>query len=203
MATYRPLVLVSGVINQLPPGDGVIGGELTAGSGLSGGGLVQEGSRLDIYLSAQPSGLLIDNNNRLGIDGKAQASGNAALVRAEQAYQLAANSPFPTTEGSVGFLDNVESLSTVGVQLDTFGSGTYSSAIYTVQAKRGNEVHSTNIKLVHNNTTAFTSEYATVYSSGLLATYSGAIDGGQVELDAYSNTADSTVFRVIRYAQAY
>jgi hypothetical protein len=203
MAIYRPLVLVSGVINQLPPGDGVIGGELTAGSGLSGGGLVQEGSRIDIYLSAQPSGLLIDNNNRLGIDGKAQASGNAALVRAEQAYQLSANSPFPSTEGSVGFLDNVESLSTVGVQLDTFGSGTYSSATYQVQAKRGNEVQLDDLKLLHNSTAVSLSGYNPVYTSGVLAAYSGELSGGQISLNAFSNTSDSTVFRVIRFAQAY
>ena len=202
MATYRPLVLVSGVINQLPPGDGVIGGEITAGSGLSGGGLVQPGSRIDVDLAATPSGLIFAGG-KLGIDGEAQASGNAALALANNAYQLAANSPFPSTEGSVGFLTNVESLSTVGVQLDTFASGTYNTAKYSVQAKRGNEIHSTEIKLVHNNTTVYTSEYGTVYSSGLLATYSGEINGAQIDLNAYPNASASTVFRIIRSAQAY
>ena len=202
MATYRPLVLVSGVINQLPPGDGVIGGEITAGSGLSGGGIIQAGSRIDVDLAATPSGLIFADG-KLGINGEAQASGNAALALANNAYQLAANSPFPSTEGSVGFLTNVESLSTVGVQLDTFASGTYNTAKYSVQAKRGNEVHSTEIKLVHNNTTVFTSEYGTVYSSGVLATYSGEINGAQIDLNAYPNASASTVFRIIRSAQAY
>jgi len=202
MATYRPLVLVSGVINQLPPGDGVIGGEITAGSGLSGGGIIQAGSRIDVDLAATPSGLIFADG-KLGINGEAQASGNAALALANNAYQLAANSPFPSTEGSVGFLTNVESLSTVGVQLDTFASGTYNTAKYSVQAKRGNEIHSTEIKLVHNNTTVFTSEYGTVYSSGVLATYSGEINGAQIDLNAYPNASASTVFRIIRSAQAY
>lgn len=202
MATYRPLVLVSGVINQLPPGDGVTGGEITAGSGLSGGGLVQTGSRIDVDLAATPSGLIFADG-KLGINGEAQASGNAALVLAKNAFQLAANSPFPSTEGSVSFLTNVESLSTVGVQLDTFASGTYNTAKYSVQAKRGNEVHSTEIKLVHNNTTVYTSEYGTVYSSGVLATYSGEINGAQIDLNAYPNASASTVFRIVRSAQAY
>lgn len=202
MASYRPLVLISGVINQLPPNDGVIGGELTAGSGLSGGGIVQAGSRIDVDLAPNPSGLIFVNG-ALGIDGHAQASGNAALFLANQAYQYAVNSPFPSTEGSVGFLDNKTSLSTTGLQLDTFASGTYNTVIYSVQAKRGNEVHSSEVKLVHNNTAVYTSEYGTVYSSGLLATYSGAVTGGQIEFNAFSNTSDTTRFRIVRYAQAF
>lgn len=202
MASYRPLVLISGVLNQLPPGDGVIGGELTAGSGLSGGGVIEAGSRIDVDLAPNPSGLIFVNG-ALGIDGHAQASGNAALFIANQAYQYAVNSPFPTAEGSVGFLDNKTSLSTAGLQLDTFASGAYNTVVYSVQAKRGNEVHSSEVKLVHNNVAVTTSEYGTVYSSGLLATYSGAITGGQIEFNAFSNTSDTTRFRVLRTAQAF
>ena len=202
MASYRPLVLVSGVINQLPPGAGVIGGELTAGSGLSGGGVVETGARIDINLAASPSGLIFVNG-ALGIDGHAQASGNAALSLASLAYQYAVNSPFPTTEGSVGFLDQKTSLSTAGLQLDTFPSGDYSTVVYSVQAKRGNEVHSSEVKLVQNGATVYTSEYGTVYSSGLLATYSGAITGGQIEFNAFANVGTNTSFRVLRSAQAF
>jgi hypothetical protein len=202
MAVFRPLVLVSGVINQLPPGDGVIGGEVTAGSGLSGGGVVQPGTVIDVQLAASPSGLIFADG-ALGIDGKAQASGNAALTLANSAYQLASNSPFPSAQGSVGFLSNVESLSVVGVQLDTFASGTYGSAVYQVQAKRGNEVQSDELKLLHNNLVVSLSGYNPVYTSGVLAVYSGELSGGQVQLNAFSNTADSTTFRLIRFAQAY
>lgn len=202
MAAYRPLVLVSGVINELPPGDGVIGGELTAGSGLAGGGIVQPGTRLDIDLAANPSGLIFVNE-ALGIDGVAQASGLAALRLADQAYQLAASSPFPSSEGSTGFLNNVISLSTAGTQLDTFASGDYSTVKYSIQAKRGKEVHATDIKLVHDNVNTYSTEYGTVYTSGVLATYSGILTGGQIELNAYPNSAASTQFRIVRYAQAY
>ena len=202
MAVYQPLVLISGVNNQLPPGQGVAGGEIIAGSGLSGGGVVQPDARLDIDLAPNPSGLIFVNG-ALGIDGHAQASGNAALTLANNAYQIAANSPFPSAEGSVGFKDSVISLTTVGTQLDTFPSGDYATVVYSVQAKRGKEVHSSEVKLVHDSATVYTSEYGTVYTSGLLAAYSGILTGGQIEFNAYSNTAASTQFRVIRYAQAW
>jgi hypothetical protein len=108
---------------------------------------------------------------------------------------------FNSSEGAVQFLSSVTSSSTAKTGLDTFPSGTYNTVIYTVQAKRANEVHSSDIKLVHNSSDVYTSEYGMVYSSGLLATYSGVLLSGQIELNAYANTSASTQFRVLRYAQ--
>ena len=91
MATRRPLVLASGVVSELFPGDTVFGaqaGVLTAGSGLAGGGDLSTNQRIDVSLVSNPSGLIFVGN-QLGIDGVAQstattalASGNAALSRA-------------------------------------------------------------------------------------------------------------------------
>jgi hypothetical protein len=90
MATRRPLVLASGVVSELFPGDTVFGaqaGTLTAGSGLAGGGDLSTNQRVDVSLAAAPSGLIFVGN-RLGLDGAAQrtadialASGNAALAK--------------------------------------------------------------------------------------------------------------------------
>jgi hypothetical protein len=97
MALRKPLVVLSGLAAQLPPGDTIEGAAITsvatAGSGLSGGGAVTTDFRYDLVLSAAPSGLIFsDNATRLGIDGVAQAtantalaSGNAALVQANTA----------------------------------------------------------------------------------------------------------------------
>jgi len=82
MASRKPLILLSGVTSELPPGDTVTGasnGILTAGSGLIGGGDLATNQRVDVSLAVVPSGLIFVGN-RLGIDGSAQASGNAALA---------------------------------------------------------------------------------------------------------------------------
>lgn len=85
MATFRPLVLVSGVPSELPANSDITGGAyqlntITAGSGLAGGGTVGSNVRLDVELVPNASGLYFDGSERLGIDGSAVASGNAALT---------------------------------------------------------------------------------------------------------------------------
>lgn len=94
MALRKPLVVVSGLKSELPPGDTVEGapvGSLTAGSGLSGGGSLSTNQRVDVSLASNPSGIIFVGN-QLGLDGVAQrtadtalASGNSALVLASSA----------------------------------------------------------------------------------------------------------------------
>lgn len=86
MATRRPLVLVSGLTSELPDGDSVVGisaGNVTAGSGLDGGGDVSNNIRLDVRLAPNPSGIIYvgsGDSATLGLDGAAQASGNAGIA---------------------------------------------------------------------------------------------------------------------------
>jgi hypothetical protein len=88
MATRKPIVLVSGFLSELFPGDYLEGvlitSSLTAGSGLVGGGNLSSSQRVDVSLAAAPSGLIFVGN-QLGLDGAAQASGNAALSSAATA----------------------------------------------------------------------------------------------------------------------
>lgn len=84
MATRKPLVVVSGVLSELPPGDNVEGvvltTTLTAGSGLSGGGLLSTNQRVDVSIAPNPSGLILVGNS-LGIDGAALAGVSALQAR--------------------------------------------------------------------------------------------------------------------------
>jgi hypothetical protein len=88
MTARRPLVLASGLLSELPPGDTVAGvslGVVIAGSGLEGGGDLSAGSvTLDVNISPNPSGLIF-TGDYLGIDGSALASGIAAQSSADTA----------------------------------------------------------------------------------------------------------------------
>lgn len=88
-----PLVLVSGNVSQLPPGDFISGDTVTAvaGSGLVGGGADVNEFRFDVGVAAISSGLIFVGT-KLAIDGVAQrtadnalASGNIAQATANQA----------------------------------------------------------------------------------------------------------------------
>jgi hypothetical protein len=95
MVLRSPLVFVDGKYSQLPPTDfidGAVYGDLVAGSGLVGGGDLSTGNkRLDLALSATPSGLIFVGDS-IGLDGSdlidsavALASGEAGLVYAAAA----------------------------------------------------------------------------------------------------------------------
>lgn len=87
-----------------------------------------------------------------------------------------------------------------GRTLDAFPSGVYDSARYYVKAKRGREVQTSEIHLVHNGSTATITEYAVLYTSGVLCTYSGTLANGSGILETYSNTSASTRYTIVRYA---
>jgi hypothetical protein len=82
MVARRPLVNISGLTTELPPGDSVVGGSvgtLTAGSGLNGGGDLGSAVTVNISLAPNPSGLLFADG-KLGVDGVAGITGAAALA---------------------------------------------------------------------------------------------------------------------------
>jgi hypothetical protein len=102
MASRNPLILLSGVTSELPPGDSIVGssvGILTAGSGLIGGGDLATNQRVDVSLAVVPSGLIFVGN-RLGIDGSAQRTADTALASGNAALTLAASKGDVTLSGT-------------------------------------------------------------------------------------------------------
>lgn len=87
-----------------------------------------------------------------------------------------------------------------GTTLDVFASGLFDSARYYIKSKRGNEIQTSQLHLVQNGVTTTITEYAVLYTSGVLSTYSGAFAGGSGILQTFSNTAASTRYTLIRYA---
>lgn len=93
----------------------------------------------------------------------------------------------------------VTTTTTAGTTLDIFASGLFDSARYYIKAKRGNEVQTSEVHLVQNGSNTTITEYAVLYSSGILCTYSGSFAANSGLLQTFSNTAASTRYTVIRY----
>lgn len=88
MVARRPLVLISGLLSELPSGDLALAGtsslEVTAGSGLEGGGFISSAPTYNIRLAAQPSGLIFAND-ALALDGVALARATVAEASGDNA----------------------------------------------------------------------------------------------------------------------
>tara|TARA_R100001594_G_scaffold130431_2_gene169559 strand:+ start:2492 stop:2929 length:438 start_codon:yes stop_codon:yes gene_type:complete len=92
MALRKPLVIVSGLSSQLPPGDTIEGAAVAstaiAGSGLTGGGPIGSDFTYQIMLAANPSGLIfVQPSSGIAYDGTALVSGNTGIASGNAAIQ--------------------------------------------------------------------------------------------------------------------
>lgn len=103
----------------------------------------------------------------------------------EDAYQI------DTTTSSSAQLTQYE--------VDSFSTSTYRTAKYLAQVSGGSHFHSTEILLVHNDDTAFLTEYGTVYTSqDPLGIFDAIIANGMVKL-MFTPSVANTSIRVIRH----
>jgi len=92
----------------------------------------------------------------------------------------------------------VTTTSTSQTAISTFDKTTYNAVMFEVQAKRGTEVHTTTIHLVHNGTTVSTNEFAVLRTGNSLGDFDADISGSNVRLLVTPSSATSTTFNVIR-----
>lgn len=77
--------------------------------------------------------------------------------------------------------------------VDSFPSSQYRTAKYMVQVTSGTDYHVTEILLIHNDTAAFVTEFATISTSHTLATFDATHTNGNVELLCTPTNANSTI----------
>ena len=82
--------------------------------------------------------------------------------------------------------------------VDTFAAATYRSVKYQIQITRGSEYHITEVFIVHDGTTSYGTEYATIKTGSSLASFDTDIDSGNVRLLATPTSSSSTVFKLVR-----
>jgi hypothetical protein len=92
-----------------------------------------------------------------------------------------------------------DTLTTTSTSADTVASVSATvnrSATFQVQVTRGTEYHVTTINVVHDGTNAFLSEYGTIRTGSILATFDADISGGNLRLRVTPTSTASTVFKL-------
>jgi hypothetical protein len=82
--------------------------------------------------------------------------------------------------------------------IDTFSSSTYRSAKYLIQITEGTSYHATEISIIHDGSTTYSTEYGTIKTNELLSTFDSDIDTGNVRLLATPASSSSTTFKIVR-----
>ena len=96
---------------------------------------------------------------------------------------------------------NVATTSTTGaLTLDIFDKTIYRTAVYVVQVtdNTNSTYHSEQVMLIHDGTNVYQTEYAMMYTSGLLGTFNSSIAGTQLSLTFTATAATNKTIRVVR-----
>lgn len=88
--------------------------------------------------------------------------------------------------------------STSQVALDEFSVTSFRSAKYQLQVTRGTDYHTSEFLVVHDGTSTFNTEYGTITTGNILASFDSDISGGNVRLLITPASTDSTTFKLIR-----
>ena len=92
-----------------------------------------------------------------------------------------------------------DTLTTTSTSADTGASVSATvnrSATFQVQVTRGTQYHMTTINVIHDGTNAFLSEYGTIRTGEILATFDADISGGNLRLRVTPTSTASTVFKL-------
>lgn len=103
----------------------------------------------------------------------------------------------PVTHGNISSNTLVTSTTTANQVADSTPATTFRTIKYLIQATSGSSYHSTEVVVIHNGTTAFMTEYATITTGALLTTVDADISAGNIRLLVTPVNAVTT-YKVIR-----
>ena len=82
----------------------------------------------------------------------------------------------------------------------THSATTYRTVKYLIQCTQGTDYHATEINLIHDDTTAYISEYGTIFDNAVLGTFDATLSGGNILLQMTPGSATSMTVRVVAMA---
>ena len=80
--------------------------------------------------------------------------------------------------------------------VDTFVAATFRSAQYQIQITQGSSYHVTTLNVLHDGSSVYLSEFGTIRTGAILATFDADIDSGNVRVRATPASDSSTVFKL-------
>jgi hypothetical protein len=158
-----------------------------------------DANTLGLISQAQPSGL--DTELQYNDGGSFGASANLtfdgvtlSVTEATVSGNTRVNGVL-TLNANTGLIDGTTTLTTTTADqtIDSFLITDYRSAKYIIQATdESSNVHVTEILLTHDDTTVYMTEYATIYSGGVLFTANSSISSGSVLLTVTPSSSNTT-----------
>jgi hypothetical protein len=179
------------------------------------------GSTAAYTLSVTP---LNENNTFVYLDGVYQekstysVSGNTltfgANVTSGHSIEIVTPQVAQVNQPAVASIDNVNMFSglqaseitsttvasTSATTIATHAVATYRSVKYNVQITQGSNYHTTEINVLHDGTTAYITEYGTIFSGSSLATFDATISSGNLLLQITMGSANSATIKVVSTA---
>jgi hypothetical protein len=108
------------------------------------------------------------------------------------------------TAGIVGRTDVIDTFisntttTTTQTAIDSFSATTFRSGKYIIQATNSTNYHYTEVSVVHDGTTAYATEFATMFTGSSLVSFAVDISGGNVRLLATATDATLTTYKIDR-----
>ena len=82
--------------------------------------------------------------------------------------------------------------------VDTFVAATFRSAQYQIQITQGSSYHVTTLNVLHDGSSVYLSEFGTIRTGAILATFDADINSGNVRVRATPASDSSTVFKITK-----
>ena len=96
--------------------------------------------------------------------------------------------------------DSTSMSTTSATTVATHAAATFRSVNYKVQVTRGTDYHMTEINVIHDGTTAYMTEYGTLFDNAVLGTFDATISSGNLLLQFTSGSSSSTTVKVMSTA---
>jgi len=151
----------------------------------------------------------ITNTFTVGTASYFVANGNFGIANTTPDATLTvtgtANISGQSTFGNTVILGNIErnnisntTTTTTQTAIDSFSATTYRSTKYIIQATNSTNYHYTEVAVVHDGTTAYATEFATMFTDSSLVSFAVDISGGNVRLLATATNATLTTYKIDR-----